>query len=217
MDRYISIRLRRYESLYHYRRRLRVIVEDLALLGMPRSIASIFSFWKYGLRGTIWDKIAWEVRFHAVPFYLTDVQLIYVLEHILSQFGHVGEATDVVFLVSAMQPSPYEAPDFGVWDHVGMGTVFARDHREVHADMMHAIEQGIFALFAGLWMIPPLEDLDIGGPDVDVPIPDQLPEPTAEPIPEPQGEPDHLNEIPVNVGPPFPPIAQPVEIIIISD
>ena len=161
MDWYLSFHLCRSKSLVHYRRRLRVICEDLALLGMPRSIASILTFWRAGLSDTFWDRILWEVRFETVPFYLTDVQLMYVVEHLSRHFGHVGELTDVEFLASATQPSPYDAPDFELWEDVGSGVALVHDRRAVHVEMMDAIEQGIFVHVIAPRM-PPWGDFPIG-------------------------------------------------------
>ena len=117
------------ETLTEYRRRLRVLVEDMTLCGLPQTLEEILSTWKRGLTPMLKDWLFLMER--TFPNTGTAIETIYRFERLIVYKGGGLEIDNIAFIVSdkSERPGP---PDFRVWIPIGGDWIYAHDIRTDH-------------------------------------------------------------------------------------
>src|SRR5262249_31514470 len=145
------------ESFVGYRLRLRVLCELFALAGRPRTAREMFLLWRKGIKHTIWEDVANEVRFDAVKNRrLSDIEVIYALERI-RVYTHGEPMLQEMTFVLKWEEKP-NTVDFRTWNGIGPLYVYAHDELMDHSDWNEANARSHFyriATYKRLLSTPP--------------------------------------------------------------
>src|SRR5262249_5197665 len=131
--------------------------ELFALAGRPRTAREMFQLWKKGLKFTIWEDVANEVRFDAVRNRrLSDVEVIYALERIRVYTHGEPMLQEMTFVLKWEERS--RTVDFRTWNGLGPLYVYAHDELGDHSDWNEADARAHFywvATYKRLLSTPP--------------------------------------------------------------
>ena len=117
------------ETMTDYRRRLRVLLEDLSLCGIVKTLDEVLIKWKHGLNLLIKEWLFYIERAFIDPG--SAIHIIYRLERLVCRRSGGLEIDDIVFLISNQSARPLP-PDFRVWEPVGNNVIYAHDVRADH-------------------------------------------------------------------------------------
>src|SRR5262249_37508949 len=145
------------ESFVEYRLRLRALCELFALAGRPRTAREMFLLWRKGIKHTIWEDVANEVRYDAVKGRrLSNVEVIYALERIRVYTHGEPMLQEMTFVLKWEER--LNTVDFRTWNGLGPLYVYTHDELLDHSDWNEADARAHFywmATYKKLLPTPP--------------------------------------------------------------